>query len=115
MIIGFTGSRSITKLTEEMQQALFTINEDDTVVHGGAVGADKLVAEYLGLNRHTQKVIRPINPSNKMHYLYRNVEIVTMCDKLIAFWDGSSRGTKFTIDYAKSRGKEVIIIKDERR
>lgn len=114
MIIGFTGSRSITKLTEEMLQALDSINDNDIVIHGGAVGADKLVAEYLSLNSIDTKVIRPINPSNKMHYLYRNVEIVAMCDKLIAFWDKNSRGTKFTIDYAKSRNKEVIVIRTER-
>ena len=111
MKIGFTGSRSIKELTPEMLDVLDQIQAEDVVIHGGAEGADKLVAEYLHLNDIEQLVIRPINPSNKNHYLYRNVEIVCLSDKLIAFWDGNSRGTKFTIDYAESRKKEVIIVK----
>jgi hypothetical protein len=33
-----------------------------------------------------------------------------LCETVIAFWDGVSRGTKFTIDYADAREKEVIKI-----
>jgi len=33
-----------------------------------------------------------------------------MCDEVLAFWNGKSRGTKFTIDYAKARGLKVNII-----
>ena len=33
-----------------------------------------------------------------------------VADKIIAFWDGFSRGTKFTIDdYARAQGKEVLV------
>ena len=113
MKIGFTGSRSITKLNEEILLELDKVKEDDIIIHGGAVGADRLINEYTNLNNIKQIIIKPINPSNKLHYLYRNIEIVTICEKLIAFWDGKSRGTKFTIDYAKARGKEVIIIKEK--
>ena len=59
------------------------------------------------------QIIRPINPANKLDYLFRNVEIITLADKIIAFWDGKSKGTKFVIDYAKSRGKDVEVIKGE--
>ena len=33
------------------------------------------------------------------------------CDKVLAFWDGKSRGTKQTLDYAERRGKPVKIIR----
>jgi len=111
MRIGFTGSRNITKLTEDMLCVLDKIKDDDVIIHGGAIGADSLVREWSNLNHIKQEIIRPINPSNRSHYLYRNIEIITKCDKLIVFWDGESRGTKFTMEYAKSRNKEIILIK----
>ncbi len=110
MKIGFTGSRNITKLTEEMLQVLDKIKNDDIIVHGGAVGADSLIMAWCSLNDITQEIIRPINPSNKLDYLFRNIEIITKANKIIAFWDGVSKGTKFTLDYAKSRNKEIKII-----
>ena len=33
--------------------------------------------------------------------LMRNILIVENCDFLLAFWNGRSRGTKFTLDYAE--------------
>ncbi len=111
MKIGFTGSRNITKLTEEMLSVLDKIENNDIIIHGGAIGADKLIGEWCGLNNIVQEIIKPINPSNRSHYLYRNIEIVTKCDKLIVFWDGESRGTKFTMDYAKARNKEIILVR----
>ena len=110
MIIGFTGSRNITELNEDILKELDKVKNKDIIIHGGAIGADQLIKEYASMNKIEQKIIRPINPSNNQHYLYRNIEIITLCDKLIAYWDGKSRGTKFTIDYAKNRGKEVVII-----
>jgi len=42
--------------------------------------------------------------------LVRNKLIVEECDCLIAFWDGTSRGTKYTIDYAHQLGKPIKIV-----
>lgn len=36
--------------------------------------------------------------------------IIYECDCLIAFWDGTSRGTKYTIDYAHQLGKPIKIV-----
>jgi len=33
-----------------------------------------------------------------------------MADYIIAVWDGLSKGTKFTIDYAKKKGKMIQVI-----
>lgn len=40
----------------------------------------------------------------------RNQAMVDDCDLLIAFFDGSSGGTKNCVDYARSVKKEIIII-----
>ena len=42
--------------------------------------------------------------------LKRNDKMVDICDKVIAFWDGKSKGTKHTIDYARKTGKDVDVI-----
>ena len=42
--------------------------------------------------------------------LERNKLIVDECDCVLAFWDGTSRGTKFTLDYAKEKNKPIIIV-----
>lgn len=42
--------------------------------------------------------------------LVRNKLIVEECDCLIAFWDDTSRGTKYTIDYAHQLGKPIKIV-----
>ena len=42
--------------------------------------------------------------------LVRNKLIVEECDCLIAFWDDTSRGTKYTIGYAHQLGKPIKIV-----
>lgn len=41
----------------------------------------------------------------------RNEYMVNLADKVIAVWGGSSGGTANCVRYAKSVGKEIIIIK----
>lgn len=114
MNIAVIGSRKgFTK--EEVKQVIHTYFEedDDRLITGGAKGVDTLAQEIIEEDSDYKPpfIIRPINPSNKMDYLFRNVEIITIADKIIALWDGASRGTKFVIDYANARGKQVIVIR----
>lgn len=46
----------------------------------------------------------------KLLYLGKDLQIIDDCDLLIAIWDGTSKGTKFTIDQALKRRKRVIVI-----
>ena len=39
----------------------------------------------------------------------RNQRLVDACDVLVAFWDGSSRGTRTTVERALDSGKEVHV------
>ena len=83
---------------------------DTKIISGGARGIDTYAYEF-GVEHEIQlEIIRPINPANKLDYLFRNVEIITKADKIIAFWDGKSKGTKFIIDYAKARSKNIEVI-----
>ena len=83
----------------------------DTIVSGGAKGADTYAREFA--NKKGLKLIEFLPEYDKYGRtapLVRNKLIVEECDCLIAFWDGTSRGTKYTIDYAHQLGKPIKIV-----
>jgi len=82
---------------------------EDSIISGGARGVDTYAEKYSKQNLIPMKIIKPIDPSKKLDYIFRNIEIICEADKIIAFHDGLSRGTKFVIYYAKARNKKVII------
>lgn len=40
----------------------------------------------------------------------RNEELIKMADKVLVVWDGVSKGTKYTINYAKKLNKDIEIV-----
>lgn len=44
------------------------------------------------------------------NFLERNKYMVDSCDIVIAVYDGKKGGTKFTCDYARKKGREIIIL-----
>ena len=83
-----------------------------TIVSGGAKGADTYAREYAVKNNIP---IVEFLPNYKKHGksapIIRNMQIVDNCDFLLAFWNGTSRGTKFTTDYAEKHGVSYKIIR----
>ena len=86
-------------------------NLPDAIVSGGARGADTYAREYA--LRHNLELIE-IKPDYHRYGssapLVRNKKIVETCDRLLAFWDGESRGTMYTVRYANKLGKPTRII-----
>ena len=80
-----------------------------SILTGGAVGVDQRAMDWCTDNQIQVRTIYPLNMADKMSYLFRNIELVTLADEVVAFWDGESKGTKFTFEYAASRGKRVYI------
>jgi len=127
MKIGITGSRDflrLQKVDEKLDEVLkwYTDKEPKSdsdfepliIITGGARGVDQQAMAWCLRHREVeQRTIRPINTFNNVNYLFRNVEIVTMSDHIFAFWNGKSRGTKFTMDYATARGKKVFVVRDD--
>ena len=110
MKIAIIGSRE--GFTKEEVKKVMDNNFDyeyDRLITGGARGVDSFAIEIADKGAKDPHIIKPINPSDKFSYLLRNVEIITEADKIIAFWDGKSRGTKFVIDYAKARNKDIEV------
>ena len=101
------GSRGITSFD------LFEyITEDvDTILTGGAKGIDTIAEEYADSHGIKKTIIKPqYDRYGKGAPMVRNKELVNLCDKALIIWDGVSKGTKFTADFAKKMNKEVTII-----
>jgi len=87
------------------------------IVSGGAKGTDTLAERYAKENSLPVKVFLPkfktdkTIPYHPRWFLERNKEIVEYSDNILAFWDGKSKGTLFTIEHAKKIGKPVTIIR----
>jgi predicted Rossmann fold nucleotide-binding protein DprA/Smf involved in DNA uptake len=107
MKLAIIGSRNCPPIDIEAQLKYIP----DTIVSGGARGADayaKLFAQKHNLN--LIEYLPDYDKYGKGAPLVRNKLIVEACDCLMAFWDGKSRGTKFTLDYAKQLGKPIKIL-----
>lgn len=85
----------------------------DMVISGGAMGVDTVAiaaakeraipfAEYLP-NYARDGDSAP---------LVRNRKIVDECDRVVAFWDGRSTGTAYTVEYARRRGVPVDVYRE---
>ena len=108
MKIAVVGSRNIT-----ISDIGKYLSECDEIVSGGAVGVDTCAAKYAERNGIKLTVFLPqYNKYGRAAPIMRNKEIVDYADRVIAFWDGRSRGTLSVIKYAQKTHKkcEVIII-----
>ena len=87
------------------------VSNIDEIVSGGAIGVDSCAAEYARKNGiRLTEFLPQYERYGRIATIIRNKEIVDYSDKIIAFWDGSSRGTRSVIKYAQKRGKNVEII-----
>jgi hypothetical protein len=83
----------------------------DLIISGGAKGADSLGERYAREYDLPTQIFYPNwdKYGKKAGYL-RNIDIVKSSDAVIAFWDGSSPGTKSSIDLAIKENKILKII-----
>lgn len=81
------------------------------IISGNANGADKLGERYANDNNYNV-IIKPAKWDlyGKSAGYKRNSEMAEIADALIAFWDGSSKGTKHMIDIAKNKNLLVRVI-----
>ena len=113
--IGIVGSRNFSDYELLKVNIDHFVNRYETdefvIVSGGAKGADSLAEKYAS-ERHFNIIIHRAdwNKHGRAAGMIRNGLIVSDSDVLVAFWNGSSKGTKNTIDRAKKKGIPVHVI-----
>lgn len=106
MKVAVIGSRTI----KNADISEYIPKETTHIITGGAVGVDRLAEREARKRGISLIVFKPdYETHGKAAPLVRNKLIAKECDMLIAFWDGSSRGTVFTWRYAQKLGKPVRI------
>ena len=107
MKIAIIGSRNI----EPENLGDYLPKEVSEIVSGGARGVDSKARDYAV--EHNIKLTEFLPEYNKYKRgapLKRNIQICKYSDRVLAFWDGKSRGTKFVIDYCKNNDIPIEII-----
>jgi hypothetical protein len=88
----------------------FPLDDIETIITGGARGADALAERFA---REHGLPLRVFPADWKTHGLkagpLRNTEIVRHADAVAAFWDGASRGTGDTVGKARAAGRYVAV------
>lgn len=101
------GSRSIT----DFDLSPYISAEVDTIISGGAIGIDGLEEQYADSHNLSKYILRPFyNIYGRFAPLKRNEEMVEMSDRILIIWDGNSKGTEYTLKYAKKIGKPITLV-----
>lgn len=111
MIICICGSRGYPRLTL-VDAFIETLPADITVLSGGARGVDRR-AYYRAMLRYRQgTLLRPIEMKAEWEVYgrtnagsIRNQAMLDAADRVVAFWDGQSGGTKDMIARSLAAGK----------
>ena len=107
MKLAIIGSRNISNIDIEK----YIPTGVTEIVSGGAKGVDSLAKKYAIEHNIKYTEILPDYPRYKKGApLKRNEEIAKYADIALVFWNGTSKGTKYTIDCFKRLNKEVILI-----
>ena len=110
MKIAVIGSRDFTNY-QLLKKHLNNYQSIDTIISGGAKGADKLAEKYAEEFNITMEIHPPDwKTYGKSAGPIRNKIIVENGDLVLVFWDGKSKGTEHSIKYAKTIGKCVEVV-----
>lgn len=102
------GSRSISNF----DLSPYISNNVDVIISGGAMGIDTLAEQYADLHRLSKYIIRPrYDLYGRAAPLWRNEQMIDIADAVLVIWDGYSRGTQYTIKYAKKVNKPLTVVK----
>lgn len=105
MRVAVIGSRNIN-----VDISKYIPPEMTELISGGAVGVDTLAERYADGHMIPKLIIRPDYARyGRYAPLKRNEMIVEASDLIVAVWDGKSRGTRYTMDYANRLGKRLVV------
>ncbi|MBQ3064485.1 MAG: hypothetical protein IJC99_06790 [Clostridia bacterium] len=107
------GSRSVA----DFDLAPYIDDSVDLIISGGASGIDTLAEAFADKHKISKLIIYPqYKKYGRAAPIKRNHQMVDFADCVLAVWDGFSRGTADTIQYAKKQHKGITVLqvkKDE--
>ncbi|MBD3260616.1 MAG: DUF2493 domain-containing protein [Candidatus Altiarchaeales archaeon] len=115
MIVAVVGSRHGCDYGFFENQMRKHVSQEETLISGGAMGVDTYAEVYAKAHNIPFKKYLPRFQTGEdrrydvRDYFERNRLMVNDADMVIAFWDGKSKGTKYTIGYARTQKVDVII------
>lgn len=112
MKLAIIGSRNFDdyEYLKKCIQELMDINTLTAIVSGGAKGADSLAEHFAQEYDLELMIFKPdYQRYQRKATFIRNRQIIDTADVVVAFWDGNSTGTKYTLDYAKKHNKPTHI------
>jgi hypothetical protein len=107
MRVAIIGSRNavLTNLENHLPK------ECTEIISGGAKGVDTYAGAYAIAHKIPLTVFLPEYAKyGRGAPIVRNMKIVEYADFVLAFWDGTSRGTKSVLDFCKKQSKAYKII-----
>lgn len=108
-MVGIVGSRDWPE-PDAVRDYVFSLNDDDTVVSGGAKGVDEW-AEIAAIERGLAFLKYPAkwDVYGKSAGMIRNKDIAKAIDRLVAFHFNKSKGTALTIQLTRDLKKPVLV------
>ena len=94
-----------------MTEYVMSLPRNASVITGSASGVDAAATKAARDRGMAVQVIAASfdEMSDATRAAARNQRLVNSCDVLVAFWDGSSEGTRATVERALDSGKEVHV------
>ena len=91
-------------------EALAFQSKETIIVSGGADGVDSWAEDAARKYGLRVEIIEPDwKKYGRRAGMIRNQEIVVACTRLVAFWDGLSKGTADSVEKARKVGKPVEV------
>ena len=110
MNIAVIGSRDFSQLSL-VAGYVKGLPPDTVIVSGGARGVDRTAAATAhAAGLPVREILPNWDRDGKSAGFKRNDEIVNAADRVIAFWDGKSRGTADTIEKARQADLPIIVV-----
>ena len=101
------GSRSI----KSFDLSPYVPADADLIITGGASGIDTLAEAWAAERGIPTLTVKPCYEKyGRAAPILRDEEMVDMADAVLVIWDGVSRGSKHTADYARKKGKSLTVV-----
>jgi predicted Rossmann fold nucleotide-binding protein DprA/Smf involved in DNA uptake len=108
--VGIVGSRHFRE-PERVTDYVMSLPKNASIITGSASGVDAAATKAA---RECGIAVQVMAASfeelaDASRAAARNQRLVNACDVVVAFWDGSSEGTRATVERALDTGKEVHV------